>query len=90
MQIRQTNQFEKAYKKLHKNQLKDANNAIREIIDNPLIGNLKKGDLSEVRVYKLKMVNQLTLIAYTYENAEIILTFLAIGSHENFYRDINI
>ena len=45
MQIRQTNQFEKAYKKLHKNQLKDANNAIREIIDNPLIGNLKKGDL---------------------------------------------
>ena len=88
MQIRQTNQFEKAYKKLHKNQLKDANHAIQEIIDNPLIGILKKGDLSDVRVYKFQMVNQLTLIAYTYEEMEIILTFLAIGAHENFYRDI--
>ena len=88
MQIRQTNQFEKTYKKLHKNQLKDANRAIQEIIDNPLIGILKKGDLSDVRVYKFQMVNQLTLIAYTYEEMEIILTFLAIGAHENFYRDI--
>ena len=90
MIIRQTNLFEKAYKKLHKNQLKDANEAIRKIIDNPLIGDLKKGDLSDVRVYKFKMVNQLTLIAYTYENTEIILTFLAIGSHENFYRDLKL
>lgn len=90
MQIRQTNQFEKAYRKLHKNQLKDANKAISEIIDNPLIGILKKGDLSDVRVHKFKMVNQLTLIAYIYEDAEIILTFLAIGSHENFYKDIKL
>ncbi len=90
MQIRQANQFEKAYKKLHKNQLKDANDAIHKIIDNPLIGNLKKGDLSDVRVHKFKMANQLTLIAYTYEADEIILTFLAIGSHENFYRDLKL
>ncbi|MBO7430730.1 MAG: type II toxin-antitoxin system RelE/ParE family toxin [Spirochaetia bacterium] len=90
MIIRQTNQFEKSYKKLHKNQLKDANNAIRSIINNPLIGILKKGDLSDVRVHKFKMANQLTLIAYTYEDNEIILTFLTIGSHENFYRDLKI
>jgi len=34
------------------------------------------------------MVGQLTLIAYTFEEENIVLTFLAIGSHENFYRDL--
>lgn len=88
MKVIQTNRFEKAYKKLHKNQLADANKAIREIITDPEIGVQKKGDLSDVRVYKFKMVGQLTLIAYIYEDEKIILTFVAIGSHENFYRDL--
>lgn len=88
MKIVQTNRFEKAYKKLHKNQLVDANNAIKEIIENPEIGTLKKGDLADVRVYKFKMVGQLTLIAYSFEDKKIVLTLLAIGSHENFYRDL--
>ena len=88
MQIIQTNRFEKAYKKLHKNQLSDANNAIRQIINNPEIGEQKKGDLCDILVYKFKMVNQLTLIAYLYEDETIVLTFVAMGSHENFYRDI--
>ncbi len=88
MKIVQTNRFEKAYRKLHKNQLEDANKALKEIVDNPLIGESKKGDLADIRVYKFKMVHQLTLIAYMYEDEEIILTFIAIGSHENFYRDI--
>lgn len=88
MQIIQTNRFEKAYKKLHKNQLADANNAIRQIINNPEIGEQKKGDLCDIQVYKFKMVNQLTLIAYLYEDETIVLTFVAMGSHENFYRDI--
>lgn len=88
MQVVQTNRFAKAYKKLHKNQLADANKAINDIIENPFIGEQKKGDLSHIWVYKFKMVNQLTLIAYMYEDDKIILTFVAIGSHENFYRDI--
>lgn len=88
MKIVQTNRFEKAYRKLHKNQLEDANKALKEIVDNPLIRESKKGDLADIRVYKFKMVHQLTLIAYMYEDEEIILTFIAIGSHENFYRDI--
>lgn len=88
MKIVQTNRFEKAYKKLHKNQLEDVNKAIQEIIDSPEIGVQKKGDLADIRVYKFKMVNQLTLIAYWYDGEELVLTFIAIGSHENFYRDI--
>jgi mRNA interferase RelE/StbE len=88
MKIVQTNRFEKTYKKLHKNQLVDANKAIRTIMDNPMIGEQKRGDLNKIRIYKFKMVNQLTLIAYRYEKHEIILTLIAIDSHENFYRDI--
>lgn len=88
MKIVQTNRFEKAYKKLHKNQLEDVNIAIRDIIDNPDIGVQKRGDLCDIRVYKFKMVKQLTLIAYSYEESTIVLTFIALGSHENFYRDI--
>ncbi len=45
------------------------------------------GDLSGVLVYKFKMVKQLTLLAYTCHDQTITLTFLAFGTHENFYRD---
>ncbi len=71
---------------MHKNQLSYVNKAIQEIIDNPFIGEQKKGDLSFVRVYKFKVLKQLTLLAYTYDDDKIILTFLALGSHENFYQ----
>ena len=88
MKIIQTRHFEKAYKKLHKNQLADANKAIKEVIDNPEIGEQKKGDLFNIRVHKFKMVKQLILLAYSFDGVDIVLTFIAIGSHENFYRDI--
>jgi mRNA-degrading endonuclease YafQ of YafQ-DinJ toxin-antitoxin module len=30
----------------------------------------------------------LTLLAYTYEEEVVTLTLLALGSHENFYRNL--
>lgn len=88
IQVFQTNTFKKAYKKLHDTQLKIVNEAIRTIIDNPMISTLKKGDLNTVRVYKFKISTQLMLLAYTFEENKLILTLLALGSHENFYRDL--
>lgn len=88
MQIRQTNSFKKAYKKFHANQLCEINKAIQVIINNPLVGTKKEGDLADVYVFKTKILSQLFLIAYTYQEDLLILTFLAIGSHENFYRDL--
>ncbi len=88
LEVRQTHSFEKAYRKLHANQRADANKAINAVIDNPLIGQQKCGDLRTVRVYKFKMQRQLTLLAYSYEDDILVLTFIALGSHENFYRDI--
>ncbi|MBL4589969.1 MAG: type II toxin-antitoxin system RelE/ParE family toxin, partial [Alphaproteobacteria bacterium] len=78
----------KIVKKLHKNQKKDLDEAVQEIINNTSIGDEKVGDLSGVSVYKFKMVKQLTLLAYKYEDQTITLTLLALGTHENFYRDL--
>ncbi|MEM0941569.1 MAG: type II toxin-antitoxin system RelE/ParE family toxin [Bacteroidota bacterium] len=88
MNIIQTRSFIRVVKKLHKNQKADLDDAIKAIIDDPYIGQEKKGDLSDIRVYKFKMVKQLTLLAYNYKEQTITLTLLALGSHENFYRDL--
>ena len=85
MNIVQTTTFSKTVKKLHKNQKKDLDGAVKTIVDNPNIGDKKVGDLSGVSVYKFKMVKQLTLLAYKYEDHTITLTLLALGTHENFY-----
>ncbi|MCL1930779.1 MAG: type II toxin-antitoxin system RelE/ParE family toxin [Treponema sp.] len=86
MQVVQSSQFKKSYKKLHPNQLPEINEAITAIIADPNIGEKKHGDLSWLRVYKFKMIEQLTLIGYNIDNDT--LTFIAFGPHENFYRDI--
>ena len=57
-------------------------------MQDPRIGNFKSGDLGGIRVYKFKMVNQLNLLADTYEVHVLTLTLLALGSHENFNRDL--
>ncbi len=78
--------FKRAYKMLQQNQRHAVNNAITTILDNSRIGQEKKGDLSKVWVYKFNCVNQQFLIAYEYDPKT--LTLLAIGLHENFYRDL--
>jgi mRNA-degrading endonuclease YafQ of YafQ-DinJ toxin-antitoxin module len=87
-QVLQTTSFKKAVKKLQQNQKADLDEAVRVLIDNPLIGEQKKGDLSFMRVYKFNMVKQLTLLGYSYENDTVILELIALGTHENFYRDV--
>jgi len=87
-QILQTPTFKKAIKKLHKNQKVDLDRAVRELMKDPYLGELKKGDLAFLRVYKFKMVKQLTLLGYSYEDGTVTLELMALGSHENFYRDI--
>lgn len=87
-QVLQTPSFKKAMKKLHKNQKAELDKAIKVIMEEPKIGEQKKGDLSFMRVYKFKMVKQLTLLGYSYEDGAIVLELIALGSHENFYRNV--
>jgi mRNA-degrading endonuclease RelE of RelBE toxin-antitoxin system len=86
--VLQTPTFKRIVKKLHKNQKMELDNAIRELIKDPLIGDQKKGDLSFLRVYKFKMAKQLSLLGYGYEDGNVTLELITLGAHENFYRDI--
>ena len=86
--ILQTPTFKKAVKKLKANQKKDLDDAVMELIESPLIGEQKKGDLAFLRVHKFKMNKQLTLLGYSYDEGILTLELMALGSHENFYRDI--
>ena len=88
MKILQTPNFKKRLKNLHPNQKTSLDEAVRTLCHDPLIGNLKKGDLSGVRVYKFQMGSLMTLLAYQYDKQNDTLTLLKIGSHENFYRDL--
>ncbi|OHE74758.1 MAG: addiction module toxin RelE, partial [Treponema sp. RIFOXYC1_FULL_61_9] len=77
-----------AVKRLHPNQKADLDAAVRLLLEAPEAGELKKGDLAGIRVYKFRISNQITLLAYTYVERILMFTLLALGAHENFYRDI--
>ncbi len=78
--------FANRKKKLHKQQIKDLDEAVKRIFQYPNIGDAKIGDLLGVQVYKFKSRNQQILLAY--EVVESILYLYIFGSHENFYRDL--
>lgn len=86
--VLQTPSFKKAVKKLHQNQKKELDKAVKTLMEDPQAGEQKKGDLLFLRVYKFKMVKQLTLLGYSYKNDSDVLELIALGSHENFYRDV--
>jgi mRNA-degrading endonuclease YafQ of YafQ-DinJ toxin-antitoxin module len=88
MHVFQTNSFKKALKKLYPNQKAELDEAVHTIIKDPLIGSEKVGDLSGVRGYKFHISNQLNLLAYQFDVNVPSLTLLALGAHENFYRDL--
>lgn len=88
MQILQTNTFKKVLKKLHSNQKVELDEVVRAIAKEPFIGIEKAGDLSGVRIYKFHMSNHLNLLAYSFDARILCITLLAIGAHENFYRDL--
>lgn len=49
-------------------------------------GEEKKGDLAGVHVYKFRVQDQQFLVAYEFDKDN--LSLLALGVHENFYRDL--
>ncbi|MTC59894.1 type II toxin-antitoxin system RelE/ParE family toxin [Providencia rustigianii] len=85
VEVFQTNRFRKSCDKLSENELCIVENEIDKIIENPLIGELKKGDLSHLRVHKFKLNTQLVLLGYSWIAGKLELYLLGIGSHENFY-----
>ena len=88
MIVRQTGVFQRKVKKLHSAEKKSLDKAVKKIMGDPSIGTSKKGDLGNIQVYKFKQNTTQYLLAYQYLTNELELTFIAIGTHENFYRDL--
>jgi mRNA-degrading endonuclease RelE of RelBE toxin-antitoxin system len=78
--------FARQKKKLHKQQIKDLDKAVKSVFQNPGIVEVKIGDLQGVQVYKFKSQRQQMLLAY--EIVDSVLYLYTFGSHENFYREL--
>ena len=80
--------FGKAKRRLHEKEQLELDQHVRKILDDPLIGEAKKGALAGVRVLKFKVDRQQYLLAYEFNEKRNVIELLDLGSHENFYRDL--
>lgn len=87
MRLLVTPSFVRATKRLHPPQKLELDAALRAISAAPAVGEVKVGDLAEIRVFKFRLSNQLYLLAYRVLDEES-LKLLTFGSHENFYRNL--
>jgi mRNA-degrading endonuclease YafQ of YafQ-DinJ toxin-antitoxin module len=88
MKVVQSSVFKRRVKKLHPDEKVSLDKAVRTIMEDPEIGEMKTGDLAGIQIYKYKHNAQLNLLAYRFVEKELLLTLIALGSHENFYRDL--
>ena len=86
VQLEQKPRFRRVYKKLSVQQRVEVDDGIRALMADPDLGEAKVGDLKGIRVYKFRVKRQPTLLAYTFDDR--ILTLMALGPHENFYRGL--
>ena len=86
VQVVQSVAFARNYKKLHHNRRLDVDAAVEKIVQDPLVGEPKRGDLAGTYVYKFKSQTQLVLLAYEFDPKTRYL--LLLGSHENFYEQL--
>ena len=82
--------YKPPFKKFVKKQARPLQLSIEDeiewIIENPAMGDTKKGDLKGFRVHKFTLKRQKLLIAYQVSETKIL--FYMIDTHENFYRKL--
>lgn len=79
--------FERAVKKLHRQQKSALDEAVKTIASQPESSPAKVGDLAGVGVYKFRRGDLMCLLAYRVLD-ENTIKLLMVGPHENFYRDL--
>ena len=87
IEIQQTPTFKKAFKRLSDKQKDLVDDEIEKIIDDPEIGERKKGDLSHLWVHKFKMEGYQVLLGYSWNEHGLVITLMNIAPHENFYQE---
>jgi mRNA-degrading endonuclease RelE of RelBE toxin-antitoxin system len=86
VKVIQSPSFAKRVNKFKKSQKEQLDKQIRLIIDDPKIGEEKKGDLKGVFVQKFKIDKLQYLLSYRFKKD--LLELIMIGPHENYYRDL--
>lgn len=89
MRIVQSRSFAKRIKRFRKQEKQVLDQQVRAIVNNPKIGQERRGELRGVFVHKFKMHTTQYLLAYRIKENKI-LELIMIGPHENYYRDLNI
>ncbi|MDY7034457.1 MAG: type II toxin-antitoxin system RelE/ParE family toxin [Thermodesulfobacteriota bacterium] len=86
MKIYQSRIFKNKIKKFSKQEKEILDEEIKRIIENPFVGEEKKGDLRGVYIHKFKIKTIQYLLSYRMidDGLELIM----IGPHENYYRDL--
>lgn len=82
--VYETNRFTKSLERFDQDSLMLIEDEIEKIIENPTVGEQKKGDLSYLRVHKFSVNSQQMLLGYSWVESKIELYLLSLGSHENF------
>ncbi|MDP1540617.1 MAG: type II toxin-antitoxin system RelE/ParE family toxin [Moraxellaceae bacterium] len=88
VRVIQTSSFARTVKKLSVANKAELDLAIKAIVQSPLLGQAKVGDLAGIRVHKFSLNRQQVLLAYEWLDESLVLVLLKLGSHENFYRDL--
>jgi len=84
--VYETRRFEKALATFPEAALILIEDEIERLIDNPTLGETKKGDLSHLSVHKFTINQQQVLLGYSWLDVQNTLYFLQIGFHKNFYQ----
>lgn len=80
--------FLKKKKKQFPDLQRELDNQINIILENPLLGESKKGGLQGIRVLKFKYKKQLFLLSYEPDFKKKVLYLYTFGSHEGFYEEL--
>jgi hypothetical protein len=88
MRISTTPRFDRAIKKISPAEKKTLDSAVKAIISEPFVGDMMKGDLLGVQVYKFRYLRQQMLLAYSVSLDRTQIVLMGYGVHENFYRDL--
>ena len=86
MKIIQSRSFKNKIKRFKRQEKELLDNQIRIIINNPAIGDKKKGELRDIYVHKFKIKNTQYLLSYRFNDE--VLELIMIGPHENYYRNL--
>lgn len=87
MKVLQSRSFARSIRKFRKQAKNILDQQVRTIVNNPSIGQEKRGELKDVFVYKFKIHTTQYLLSYRLGDPET-LELIMIGPHENYYRDL--